>query len=253
MIPRALMFDLDNTLAISKQAIAPDMAEILERLLEHTSIAIISGGSFEQLRVQAAEQLAPNAPLEHFYLFPTSGAALYSFAGDALNPAWDVVYEERLTDEEAADIIAQVQIGVAATGLIDLTQEQYGPYIENRGAQISLSALGQRAPVTAKEEWDPTGEKRKGLQAAIAPLLPEFDVKVGGLTTIDITKHGINKAYGVRKFSEYLDVPITDMLYIGDALFEGGNDAVVTETGIPTRSVADPHETAMFLESLLRA
>ena len=41
------------------------------------------------------------------------------------------------------------------------------------------------------------------------------------------------------------------MLYVGDGLFEGGNDAVVKETGIPTHAVTGPAETANVIEALL--
>jgi hypothetical protein len=82
--------------------------------------------------------------------------------------------------------------------------------------------------------------------------LPEFDVKTGGSTSIDVTRPGINKAYGVRKISEHLGIPIGEMLYIGDALFPGGNDAVVKETGIPTQQTSGPDETAEMIRALLR-
>jgi len=260
MIPRVIMFDLDNTLAQSKQPIDEPMAVLLNELLARTKVAIISGGALGQLVAQAAERLAPpdsaaadhSAPtnLDNLYLLPTSGAALYKHG---MQGAWTPVYEKRLTDEESARIEDALREGAEATGLIDFSHELHGPYIENRGAQVSLSALGQRAPVEEKQAWDPTHEKRKALQAAIAPLLPGYDVKVGGLTTIDVTAHGINKAFGVRSLSEHLEIPISEMLYIGDELSPGGNDDVVKETGIPTQSVENPRATARFLQDILSA
>jgi hypothetical protein len=41
------------------------------------------------------------------------------------------------------------------------------------------------------------------------------------------------------------------MLYIGDALFPGGNDEVVKETGIETRQTSGPEETARIIRELL--
>ncbi|CAN5725866.1 HAD-IIB family hydrolase [soil metagenome] len=258
MIPRIVFFDLDNTLAESKQALTPAMAELLMKLLSHTQVAITSGGKFEQLITQVVShvwhicqtcQVSEDAVLSNLHLLPTSGAALYDFK----NGRWELQYEEKLSEDEVAKITRALEEGAASTELIDFAHLLHGDYIENRGSQISLSALGQEAPVAEKKEWDPTRSKRETIQKAVAPLLPYFDVKVGGLTTIDVTKHGINKAYGVRMLCEHLSIPISETLYIGDELVNGGNDEVVQETGIPTRAVKDPSETAIAIHDLLQA
>ena len=41
------------------------------------------------------------------------------------------------------------------------------------------------------------------------------------------------------------------MLYVGDALDEGGNDAVVKETGVQTHAVFGPEETAGLINTFL--
>ena len=61
----------------------------------------------------------------------------------------------------------------------------------------------------------------------LRPRLPEYDVKVGGSTSIDITLHGINKEYGVRQVLQKLDMSPNDAVYFGDSLEPGGNDAIV--------------------------
>lgn len=246
-LPSAVLFDLDNTLAQSKQAIAPSMAALLEKLLARTNVGIISGGKLAQLAKQAADHVPATADLTHLYLLPTSGAALFFWR----EGAWEPVYEKQLTPEEGAKVEAALREGASSTGLVDFSQQKYGAYIENRGAQVSLSALGQEAPLKEKVAWDPSHEKRVRLQARIAPLLPEFDVKIGGLTTIDVTLKGVNKAYGVRAFAQHLGVSVDQMLYLGDELGEHGNDAVVKETGIPALPVASPKDTEHLIERLL--
>ena len=82
--------------------------------------------------------------------------------------------------------------------------------------------------------------------------LPDFSVTEGGLTTIQITRKGITKAYGIRRLVELTKIPIAQMLYVGDALEEGGNDAVVKDTGVPTHQVFGPEETAGLITSLLK-
>jgi HAD superfamily hydrolase (TIGR01484 family) len=246
-LPRLVAFDLDGTLAASKQPIEPSMAALLARLLAATNVAVTSGGKFEQLRAQVADQLPADANLASLFILPTSGAALFKYQHNA----WQKEYEEALTPEETAAITAALEAGARATGVIDFDAPSYGPRIEARGAQVSLSALGQQAPIAEKKAWDPSHEKRRALRAAIAPLLPDYDVKVGGATTIDVTKHGVNKAYGIRQLSERLGIPVAAMLYAGDELSEGGNDEAVKETGIETRAVADPADTEKFIAALI--
>jgi phosphomannomutase len=247
MIPNVVVFDIDGTLAESKQAIGAPMAQLLSELLERTNVAVISGGAFLQFKTQVVDQLPPSTKLASLYILPTSGGALFTNE----HSSWVAQYEENLTPEEAAAIRAVLEAAIQESGVIEHTAVTYGERIELRGPQVSLSALGQKAPPEEKRVWDPTHEKREALRDFAAARLPEFDVKIGGLTTIDITKKGVNKAYGLRKLSEALSIPIADMLYIGDELQKDGNDEVVKETGIKTRSVANPGETMQVIEELL--
>ncbi|HEY4489379.1 MAG TPA: HAD-IIB family hydrolase [Candidatus Paceibacterota bacterium] len=249
MIPAVVIFDLDKTLAASKQPITPAMAEALTQLLTRTNVAIITGGKFEQLTGQAADLLPEDATRERLYLLPTSGAALYEYH----EGTWQVLYEERLTEKEVQEIEAAMEEAIAETDVVDTSVPSYGPRIENRGTQVALSALGQQAPVGEKEAWDPERTKRLILRDAIAAHLPDYSVKTGGASTIDVTKKGVDKAFGVRKLAEHLSLPVSAMLYVGDALYPLGNDEVVIQTGIPTRQVSGPEETLEVIGELLDA
>ena len=139
----------------------------------------------------------------------------------------------------------------AETGLIDFSKPAYGERIEYRGGQITLSALGQRAPLDEKKAWDPTHAKRSALREYIAERLPEFSVSIGGATSIDVTKHGVDKAYGVRKLCERLGIRESDALYVGDELSAGGNDEAVYKTASQTHTVSGPEDTMRLIESLV--
>lgn len=247
MIPSLVIFDVDKTLNRSKQPISPQMAEALGRLLADTRVAVMSGGLLTALQDIVVARLPRDAALSNLYISPTSGAALYEWHDNA----WREVYSEVILQTEADRIINVLREACTGTGLIDLTSSSYGERIEYRGAQVTLSALGQQAPVEAKEAWDPDGTKKRSIRAYVADRLPEYDVKTGGSTSIDVTRHGVNKAYGVRKISEHLGVPVSAMLYVGDALYKDGNDEVVKETGIPTRQVSDANETLTVIDELL--
>src|SRR6185369_14385062 len=100
----------------------------------------------------------------------------------------------------------------------------YGEVIEDRGSQVSFSAVGQdivdvigtEAGVAAKAAWAKLPWRKK-ITDAMQAELPELEVKMGGISTIDIVQKGINKAYGLRQIEEHLKIPIADMLFIGDA------------------------------------
>lgn len=247
MMPALIFFDLDGTLAASKQALTPEMAGLLAELLEHTKVAIISGGALAQFLEQVVAQLPAGAQLENLYLLPTSGAALYEY----MHGGWKKIYEEALTHPQVAEVEAAMRAAARETHLIDLAHTGYGERIEYRGGQVSLSALGQHAPLAAKQVWDPEGTKRHVLQRAIAAKLPDYSVHMGGLTTIDVNKEGIDKAYGIRKLCERLHIAEGDALYVGDQLEPGGNDEAAFKTSVATHAVATLGETAALIRSLL--
>jgi len=245
--PRLVAFDLDDTLAPSKSPVEPRMAELLVRLLRAVPVAVISGGAFPQFRMQVVDRLgeASSEELSRLHLLPTCGTQYYTYDGGA----WQQVYSETLSDDEAAAALAAVEEQARTLGLWEA--ETWGPILENRGSQITFSALGQSAPVDAKAAWDPTGAKKESLRAAVAALLPDLEVRSGGSTSVDITRKGIDKAYGMNKLVDVTGIPAGDMLFVGDRLDEGGNDFPVIAVGVQTHAVEGWQYTATFLEALI--
>jgi len=93
--------------------------------------------------------------------------------------------------------------------------------------------------------------KRKKMKALLNKLIPEFSVRLGGMTSIDITKPGIDKGYGIRKLQTTLGIPINEMIFIGDALFPGGNDYPAKEAGVVSIQVRDVNETKQVIETII--
>ena len=247
MMPQVICFDIDDTLTESKQPLSVEMSILLTALLRKAKVAFVGGGSFEQFKKQLLDQMPNDSEFANLYLLPTSGSALYEYAlGE-----WTLVYVEKLLEDEALKIRDALMEAAESTGMIDMHSPSYGDRIEFRRSQVTLSGLGQNTPLAEKVTWDPDKKKRQVMRAALTPLLPNYDIKIAGASSIDITKHGINKAFGVRKLSEHLHIPVSDMLYVGDALFPGGNDEVVKETGIRTQAVKDPAETVLVIKALL--
>jgi HAD superfamily hydrolase (TIGR01484 family) len=243
----AVVFDVDGTLAESKMPMTPQMGELLARLAAKVPIAATTGTMFERFEEMVFPYFPADMQLERFYLMPTGGAAFYRYDGSR----WITEFKDTFTPEEVREIENAIHTALAVTG-IEVPKEPIGPLIELRnGASVNYAGLGNLAPLEAKKAWDPDRKKRIALSEVIAPLIPWALVQPAGTTTIDITRKGIDKAYGVRKLAEYLHTTPEQMLYVGDALFDGGNDAIVKTTGIKTRLIKDPAETMQVIEELL--
>src|SRR6185312_2557637 len=113
--------------------------------------------------------------------------------------------------------------------------------------------LGQQAPLDAKKTWDPDFAKRKKIQAILDKLIPEFAINLGGTTSVDVTKKGIDKKYGMFKLRDILGIQISDMIFIGDALFPGGNDYPAKESGAYSVLISGPDETKRVIEGIVGA
>lgn len=245
--PRLVAFDLDDTLAPSKSPLDPEMARLLVALLARLQVCVISGGQFGQFRDQVIGRLpgVDEEVLQRMHLMPTCGTQYWRRA----NGGWAQVYAENLTDAEKRDALAVVEEEARRLDLWE--SETWGEILEDRGSQITFSALGQHAPAEEKRTWDPAGEKRNTLRSAVQERLPGLEVRSGGSTSIDITRRGIDKAYGMTKLAAITGIPFGDMLFIGDRLDPDGNDFPVIALGIPTAATTGWERTADIVRGLL--
>jgi len=241
---KLIVFDLDGTLAESKLALDAAMATLLHDLLGVVRVSIISGGDWPQFEKQVLANLPSDACLKNLFILPTCGTKFYQY-----KDRWEKIYADDLSDQERAKIVDALQKAVATAGT--KPAQIWGEQIEDRGSQITFSALGQQAPLQEKEKWDPDFTKRQGIKAILDTLIPEFSVRLGGTTSIDVTKPGIDKAYGIRKLRDLLGISIPEMLFIGDALFPGGNDYPAKEAGVTSIQVRDPGETRAVVSAII--
>lgn len=241
---KLIVFDLDGTLAESKSSLDGEMSALLHDLLGVVKVAVISGGDWPQFEKQLLSQLPHDTPLANLSLLPTCGTKFYQYSGD-----WKKLYSEDFTADEKAKIVGSLHKALDEAGY--KAEKVWGEVIEDRGSQITFSALGQQAPLEAKTKWDPDFAKRKKITALLNTLIPEFSVRMGGATSIDVTKPGIDKAYGIRKLRDVLGVTLKEMIFLGDALFPGGNDYPAKEAGVASLRVRDPQDTQLAVEAII--
>jgi phosphomannomutase len=243
-----IVFDLDGTLTESKANLAPDMARALGALLAVKKVAVIGGGRYAQFRKQFVSRLAANPALfRNLFLFPTTGTSFYRYGH-----GWRSVYEKSFPIREKKKIRNAFKRALAESHY-ERPKRIWGAVIDDRHTQLTFSALGQKAPLAAKERWNRTRDIRPALIKKLRKLLPECAVHQGGLTSVDVTVKGIDKAYGIRQMRKHLHVPIGKMLFIGDALAGHGNDAPAKRTGVTCIAVAGPHDTRRIIMKILKA
>lgn len=254
-VKKLLAFDLDGTLAPSKSMMDPRMVDIINKLLEHFQVLIISGGKYELFQRQVLSQITKDPMLlKKLHLMPTSGTRYYTYdeaAGD-----WHLNYANDFTPEQKQQIISALEEGFAESGF--KPEKSYGEFIEDRESQITLSVLGQEIVaelgeegLRMKEEWDPDNAKKLAICKLVAPKIPDFEVRAAGVTSIDVTMPGVDKAYGMNKLMGATGLEMGDILYFGDKVVEGGNDLPVYEMGIDTIPIHDWHNTAQVLNGIL--
>ena len=256
MRKKIIAFDLDGTIAPSKSAMTDRMSEQLSGLLEKYEVCVISGGKFTQFEKQLISNLKVSPDrLKNLHIMPTCGTRYLTY--DIANDKWETIYAENFKDDEKKKIIDALNKGFDDLNLRE--KKVYGECVEDRDSQITFSVLGQDIVdelgdegVRIKEEWDPDDQKKQKVRDYVAELIPEFEVRVGGVTSIDVTKQGIDKAYGMHKLMEMLEVSKDEILFIGDRIREGGNDYPVKLMGIDTIQVSGWEETAIAVEAILK-
>jgi HAD superfamily hydrolase (TIGR01484 family) len=194
--------------------------------------------------MQLLTDLPKNSLLANLSLLPTCGTKFFQYNG-----TWEELYSEDLTAAEKRKIRDSLDRAAGEAGY--RAKKVWGEVIEDRGSQVTYSALGQQAPLAEKEEWDPDFAKRKKITAILETLIPEFSIRIGGATSIDVTKPGIDKAYGIGKLRDTLHLSFKEMIYIGDALFPGGNDYPAEEAGVVSIPVKGPDDTNLIISTIL--
>jgi len=246
--PKAALFDLDNTLADPFHPPKEEMLERFKKLLSLRPVAIMSAASLQRIQKDVLQNLG-NTDLSSLTLFAANAAQSYIYR----EGTWQVQYQFSFSDIEREHIRATLRQCVTDLGIItdkDIAHDKQ--FVDYQG-YVAFTALGVGAPVEDRKAWDPDASKRQSLRAALQEKLPEFDIYIGGSTSVDITPKKINKAYGINWYSKFLHIPTSEMLFVGDALYEGGNDNVVIETGVQTRSTSGPEETLSIMDELLTA
>ncbi len=252
---KLIVFDLDGTLTETKSNMDSEMAGLFSRLLQDKQIAVIGGGKYALFREQLLRPLRRSKRLLHnLFLFPTTATSFYRY-----RKGWEKIYAHELSKRERAMIKKAFHQSFDEIGYIR-PRKIYGKIIEDRRTQVTFSALGQdvvavlgERGVLLKKEWrDKNTAVKLKLAKTLQKHLSNLEVRAAGYTSVDVTRKGIDKAYGIRQIEKHLGIRKKDMVFVGDALFRGGNDYAARKTGVECVSVSGPEETKKFIRFLLK-
>lgn len=242
---KIIAFDMDDTLSPAKSPADKEMIELLVDLLKKYKVAIITWGRFETIDMQIISQINDLSILNNLYIYPTIWTRMYYFD----NWLWNIKYSEDLSYDEVNKITE-----ILEKAIIDLDlkpTEVWWDIVENRWWQVTYSALWQKAPLVAKQIWDPDKKLRQKIRDYIKDDLKDFSIWIGWTTSIDITKKWLDKSYGIRKMIENIWIVKDDILFVWDAIFPGWNDYPVYEYWIKCNKVENPEDTKKIIRELL--
>lgn len=246
---KLIAFDLDDTLAVTKNSISPRMAELLAELADFYEICVITGGLYKQMEEHIIDQLTVTpSRFGHFHFMPVNGSQYHHYGTS--DDKWR---HEQLTEDltELEKIRISQTLEKVARQLGYWEEHPAGPIIADRRTQITFSALGQQAEAKDKYAWDPQYVKRRNMYDLAAKELPDFEVRINGNTSIDVTHRGIDKGFGIEWLRKQLDLKRSEILFVGDQLQEGGNDYPVKALGIDTINVQNVQQTEFVIEGLI--
>ncbi len=251
-----IVFDLDGTLIRTKSPMDAEMVKLMSQLISKKKVAVIGGGKYLVFQELFVERLnSEKKLLENLHLFPVTGTSYFKYKN-----GWKKVYSLSISSNEASKIKKAFEDVFMEIGYKH-PKKTFGEIIEHRGSAVSFSVYGQDIVkvlgvkgVRMKEKWLKDNLKLKmKIAKLVAKKLPQFEVRAAGFTTIDVTRKGIDKAYGIHQMVKYLKIPIKKMLFVGDAIFPGGNDYAALKTGVDYMKVEGPEETKKLIRHLLSA
>ena len=233
-------FDLDNTLTPSKALILPEHAPILKRLTEVADVIVVSGHGEKDIRKHLTPALEGT-----YHILGQNGNFAETRDGKKL-------WNRSLTQTQKDATLAFI---ATARARLNYTVKDENDIIDDRDSQIAYSLIGHHEDPETKKNFDPKHEIRLGLLRDMADdveALRQADVEVrsGGTTVLDFFALGKNKGYNVAHYIEAMQWDKDECLYMGDALFPGGNDETVIGV-IQTQAVSGPDDTFSFIKKML--
>lgn len=237
----ALVFDIDNTLTPPRRALKQEMADILKGL--EIPFFLVAGSDLPLIKDQFIKPLHEFGFRSEFDAFLCNGATRYrckfsdTFSIDTIR---DFDFQNYLGDDNFKFMLSVIEQTLKMKEfLLPPPMIVLGKQITFRHSMVNVAPIGRpEGQLTAEAyknrdalvEYDnKTGFRRKmlaHLNDKLAKLRDEkkLFISLGGETSFDIVIEGNDKSYAIHTL---LNEGFEELLFFGDALFEGGNDEAI--------------------------
>lgn len=196
------IFDIDGTICAPRQHMEKDFIETFRNFCLLNQVVLVTGSTKELILEQV-----PNSILQLVTLYTCSGVEGISF---------DIDYD--IKDTKLIDSL-NVELNLS------FYPEKVGNHICRRKGMINFSVVGRNANNEQREEYskyDKINKERYFIVERLKKRFIYYDFLIGGETSIDITKKGINKSLVARDLCLRYKDP--KMVFIANAIIDGGND-----------------------------
>lgn len=218
------------------------MAGLLRELLGYGWVGVTSGYTMAHFRKQVLGPLGTSTDLSTMFFAPQMGAEFYLL--ESAQGEWKRWSCGDLTTGEKQRIQHAISEVSRMTKIVSV-----GPVLDDRGCQIAYAALGMDASLEEKQRWDPDMAKRQVLKQHLEQRLPEFEVSIGGHTTITVWHKGMDKRLCLKWLKQVLGYNAKDVVYVAND-FEG-EDGCIRDAGAEGIPVAGPKDTKRVVRSWL--
>ena len=246
---KALIFDMDGTLAPATQKISKEMLQALEAVPNGFKKYLVTGSDMSKVLNQIPESFL----LENFSkVFTCNGTRVYNTSLD-LDDETRPLEPELVHKIELIDHYSQADINHLVSRLLSIAAESHtkyktGTFIEWRGSQINFSVIGRNCSLIQREDyvkWDKKSNERKKI---VEKLKDEFQgwglgFNLGGQISIDITRKEWDKSYAFN----FIDEVPEDCVFFGDKITPGGNDFEIAMKCGKYHDVSTPEDTLILL------
>lgn len=231
------IFDIDGTLTELRKRMSKKVEEDFLSWSEGKEFYLVTGSDFSKTLEQVPLAILGKAKL----LFCCLGNSVYKTYEEEKNSFFRI----------KNDIIEWPEnVMKMCNGFVEKSkyEKAFGNHIENRAGVLNVSSVGRNASPEERQryfDWDSEKKERSAFVKKFNKKIKDFEASVGGMISIDIVQKGKNKA-------QILDNIEGEVVFFGDKLDEGGNDAPLArriekeELG-RTYSVKSPEETIKIL------
>ncbi len=228
-----LLFDVDNTLTISRGSITDEMSECLKELSKKYDIGCVSGSDLCKMKEQLGNTV-------NFLNWKFTENGLVTYYESQPTPYSKTSLIDYIGEEQYQKLINTVLI---LLGRIELPVKR-GNFIELRTGLVNICPIGRSCTQKEREdffEYDKVHNIRKNLCNTLSPMFPELKFSIGGQISIDVFPKDWNKTYCLQFINSHYD----KIYFFGDNIKEGGNDY---EIGIHPRVI--PKKVSCWQDTL---